>query len=295
MQKEEPCISVEEALKKGFKMVDQPSVLAAVVATGIAFFLCYLTDFTDWAFLVLPVVGTGTGMLCRNFLAPKWRIWAFQRVRNVHELQERAIAAKLMRGPHEMFGDTEFWNAADRETWSVLQSRFEVADVYHFEDDPRVPAEIIIRNSVRKHTIPLLLGGLLLLTGIAFLTHYRDYSALFFGSGFTFLGLCLGAGQLRKVRDKEPKIILSNEGIQTATTPFYSWNQIDDERMCTYEGKVSTYLLMYNYPGGDEKVVLNDLEMDPDFLQQVLRVYRARHLHKTLSSQGRSSAGPDKI
>jgi hypothetical protein len=47
----------------------------------------------------------------------KWRLWAFENVRNVHELKERAVQAKLIWPDHSIFEKMEIRSASDKERW----------------------------------------------------------------------------------------------------------------------------------------------------------------------------------
>ena len=62
----------------------------------------------------------------RTIGAAKWRIWAFDKVRNVHELQERAITEKLLYLTNRPgFGVIHYNSVLQKEKWEQLQVKFQ--------------------------------------------------------------------------------------------------------------------------------------------------------------------------
>lgn len=82
-------VSVDEALVKGRQMVTQP--VQTIIVGGVI-----LTILMGW-WKLIPVWGYPVGFLISLALAllwwsvsvTTWRLWAFEHVRNVHELKKR--------------------------------------------------------------------------------------------------------------------------------------------------------------------------------------------------------------
>jgi hypothetical protein len=85
--------------------------------------------------------------------------------------------------------------------------------------------------------------------------------------------------RIRNMFSREPQIILNNDGMSTASTPFYKWNDIANEKTIREgTGKYAMYYLCYDHPNGSAKFHLNDLEVSFMRLQKLLRVYRGRNM-----------------
>ena len=71
-----------------------------------------------------------------------------------------------------------------------------------------------------------------------------------------------------------PQIILNEDGIQTSSTPFYKWDDIqNEEAISERSGKSTNYYLIYAYRGGEEKLEINDLDINLNALNNLLILY----------------------
>lgn len=80
--------------------------------------------------------------------------------------------------------------------------------------------------------------------------------------------------------DRRPKVIISEQGIETDETPFYSWSQISNENYYATGidfVKKQSYFLVYDHPGGRtyQNVHIQDVPIDK--LAIALRTYRNRY------------------
>lgn len=94
-------------------------------------------------------------------------------------------------------------------------------------------------------------------------------------------GTCVTAGMAyglyniyKKMRNKAPQVIISTEGIETVKAGFNNWSDIKEEQVVTSEGKISVNYLEFDYPGGHEKVNIDDLGIGKTWLEDLLQNYR---------------------
>ncbi|MFN0203348.1 MAG: hypothetical protein ACKVTZ_17610, partial [Bacteroidia bacterium] len=120
-------VSVDEAIAKGHRMVNHPIAIIAFVII-VTYFFAYqqITDrFPPWGiavgFLPTIVLVVLLAWLYWSIMITKWRLWAFENVRNVHELKKRAIQEKLIWPEDSVFNKTEIRSAADVQKWDSLQ------------------------------------------------------------------------------------------------------------------------------------------------------------------------------
>jgi hypothetical protein len=59
-----------------------------------------------------------------------WRLWAFENVRNVHELKNRAIKKKLIWKDGSFFETTEIRTALQKDHWIRLLEKFNKQDIF---------------------------------------------------------------------------------------------------------------------------------------------------------------------
>lgn len=118
-----------------------------------------------WIIPVGFLVGFSMGWLVWSYFVVEWKIWAYENVRNVHELQRKAIDEKLIWASGSWFEKTEFKNNKQKQKLKQLNTKFHEKDF--FKDDISVPKETIIYYS--KITISVLL---ILFLGTSFLGAY---------------------------------------------------------------------------------------------------------------------------
>ncbi|WP_222597233.1 hypothetical protein [Chitinophaga pinensis] len=125
-------ISVEEAITKGHKMVNLPAIAIMVLTTVLCIVLAVMNIIPGWGIGVGILVSFVLAWLYWSVMITKWRLWAFENVRNVHELKKRAIQEKLIWPNKHFFEKTEIRSAAQQAKWESLQHRFSQADFNAF-------------------------------------------------------------------------------------------------------------------------------------------------------------------
>ncbi|MCR8561882.1 hypothetical protein KXD93_29775 [Mucilaginibacter sp. BJC16-A38] len=265
-------VTVDEALARGKKTINYPIAAIQLLTVIASFFLMVYLELPGWTIAVGFLTGFIITWVYWSFMITRWRIWAFENVRNVHELKQRAIKEKLIWKDGSIFEKTEIRTTADKEKLNLIQLKFNVKDV--FADDYSIPVETRVYYS-KKKSLPemILLSGCLGL-GIYFIiaTETKIGGAVLCLAALTFLYI-----DYRIYTNKKPQIMLNDKGIQTSSTSFYSWNRLANEEVkWESTGKNSNYYLTYDYPGGSERLLIDNLDTNKNDLEKLMRVYRGR-------------------
>jgi hypothetical protein len=264
-------VSVDDAIQKGSRMVVYPRVVLFFISLALAAFFTATDRAPGWYIILGAGGGFVIGWLYWTIAVTRWRLWAFDNVRNVHELQKRAVKEGIIAEDGSFWDGTIIKTSNDRQKLDALQSKFDVPDV--FLDDYEVPDETAVRYSKSKTFLGLAVGVLLLLGGITLIITTKE----FFGIFLVAMGLFLGFMQYREFANNEPQIILNAEGIETASTSFCSWKDIFGEDVITEQhGKSTTHNFIYSYPDGSEDIDIGELAVTRHELENLLRVYRGR-------------------
>jgi len=272
-------VSVEEAIQKGRREVVWPSIaiLASVIIIGFTGFI-----FTSLVlyFPLVMIAGPVIALIYYSKKSAKWRIWAFENVRNVHELKQRARNSGLMKEDGApMFFDIGV-SQADKAKWISLQEKLNRPDV--FADDSTVPPETVVYYSKTKKYLTLLFYVPILGLGIAILFIPDTGTYLYIWGVFLII---VGAGlfyiTIKDAYNSKPQITINNEGMSTAEAPLQPWKFINNERTTmSTSGRIRSIYLEYRYPGGYSKFSLDGFTINRNQLEHLLRVYRGRAAQK---------------
>lgn len=267
-----PPVSVDQAISKGQRMVNYPALGIMFGTIGLSMLLVILKLASDWVIPLCILFAFVFALLWWSIMITKWRIWAFENVRNVHELKKRAIQEKLIWPDGSFFEKTEIRTAADKEKLNALAYKFNQEDV--FEDDYNTANESVIYYSKAKNYIELALMLFCFGFGIYLLVTSDDY---IIGSLLTIVGAYLSFREFKQATNTEPQIILNENGIQTINTEFYSWKEIENEEVVAEgSGKHTNYYLVYDHPAGSEHLKIDDYNIDMTKLNKLLILYRGR-------------------
>lgn len=268
-------VSVEEAIHKGKRMIQLP--LYGILFGGALVCTLTLLYFSLSFFIPFGLLASIIAAIFhRSIAVVKWRLWAFENVRNVHELKQQAILLKFIVDDNSIIKTYEINSARDKKKWERLQEKFKLPDI--FTDDLSIPAETSIYNS--KFGSLFMLPFFIILMGWA-------VSLIFIRPAIPFILLSilllflfgwLSAMLIKRAFDKTPKLTLSNEGISTAKTPFYKWAEITNEKTISKDGvKTTADYLTYNCPDGTIQTELTPLATSRSKIDKLIRVYRGRN------------------
>lgn len=261
-------VTVQQALNKGkFKLVYLP-LLLLLSSIGIGVYLKSFESFNGWAIGISVVIGFLLSWLAWSYFVVEWKVWAFENVRNVHELKRKAIEQKLIWNDGSWFNKTEIISYEQKQKLKYLEKKFLEKDVYH--DDLNVPKETTIYFSKSTMVFEFIIGVFMFASGIYF---YMGDSSGYFWMLLPLIGVYSFYSCLKKYFDKSPQIIINNEGIKLKNTNLIPWNQVYNDRVFNEShGKSSTNYFAFN----DEKISIDNLDVKFDELEILLQVYRVR-------------------
>jgi hypothetical protein len=185
MQENSSHVSVMEALRRGRSTLLLPRILLAL---GLFYFI-----FIGWLFFTIlgKAIPNDAGLVSKFGLiwiatfipfiilpywfwsrrTTRWKLWAFENVKNVHELKQLARRAALYANYGSFLDKITIQTKNEREQWANLQSKFNRTDV--FEDDVEVPSQTVIYFSTGSRTILTIfyLG----IGAVAFINYHRCF------------------------------------------------------------------------------------------------------------------------
>jgi len=266
-------VSVDQAISKGHKMVTYPGMVIMVSLLGLTLFFGSIRHYSAWFWAVGMLISFGAPWLYWSVMITKWRFWAFENVRNVHELKKRAIQEKLIWADDDIFGRTEIRSTAEKEKWGKIQEKFNRKD--EFLEDYAIPRETIICFSKGKNLVEFAIMAGMSVFGLYLIIKQENE---IIGAIFLLVGIFYGFKEFKKVINKVPQIIVSDKGIQTISTPFFEWKDIRDEEIIPKEEDDQTrYYLSYHHPGGTEKLKIDEYDLDYKKITKLLILYRGRN------------------
>jgi len=123
-------VSVDEAIKKGQLNVNVP---VFIIQCGLWLLCVILVKYTTapvWLAAIIAILAIVFAWLYWSFAITRWRLWAFENVDDVYELERVAVERKLIWPPGHFFEKTEIRNAAQKEQWARISKRFDEEDDY---------------------------------------------------------------------------------------------------------------------------------------------------------------------
>jgi hypothetical protein len=151
-------VSVQEALHEGKKRLEIPFIVALFLSFSFLSFLFVFNAISFlWLILLMPTIFiVPYYLLSREYF--QWQIWAFENVRNVHELKEKAIQWGLISSWEEKFLKP---SPMEKAALDRLQRKFEQPD--DFIDDLNVPPIVQVYYSQGYNKFQLFMWSLLFL------------------------------------------------------------------------------------------------------------------------------------
>jgi len=266
-------VSVQQAISKGKWMLFLPMMLIFFGTIIGAVILFSMQLIPGWCIAIGFVLAFIFMWLYWSFAITKWRIWAFDNVRNVHELKRKAIQNRLIKEDGSFSQKTEIRSEAQKQKLKELEKKFLVEDVYY--DDAALPKEIQIRFSKAGIVFGFILGGAFFLGALYVYildrTNYICFLPMVLGGYFLFLSV-------KKITFKEPIIIINALGIQLVKTDLMSWQHITNDYVeMRRNGKYVHHYLSFDYNGQHNEIRIDDLAINMTKLEHMLQVYRVRY------------------
>ncbi|MHA7943714.1 hypothetical protein ACJOV8_011635 [Formosa sp. 3Alg 14/1] len=266
-------LTVDKAITRGLLVINPPVMLIMLGIPGITLYLSAEKSMPNWSIVISFLLGFGLAWTYWSFAITKWRIWAFENVRNVHELKKSAIENGLIWTDTKWFNKTEIKSEADKLKWKLLLKKFEKEDDYF--EDCSLPIRTRVYFSKFKSTYNFILMLICLFTGLFLLLKSDSY---IIGTGLSLVGAYLAYKELKPLLNNAAQLIIDNKGIETTASNFKSWAEIKHEEVIMEgAGKTTRFYLIYTYNNGSEKLLLDDFNMSPKDIETALRTYRIRY------------------
>ena len=269
--------SVKEAIDKGQRMVNYP--VSGVMIVGIAFSMFL---FTIDIYHAIPIIFLLSSILIFpwlywSFAIVHWRIWAFTKVRNVHELKHQAIEGNLIWPDESIFNKTEIRSARQQRILDQLELKFKLHDIHEpIHDDGSLPLELKIYNSKSAKYLQVAGAFSLILFGLYQLLTDEFLTGIFiFGMG-TYIFY-----DKNKIPLDDPQIIINDKGIKVANSKFTSWYKISFIRLeLRGSGKHAKWNLVYKKKRGMEyrqESLLENIACSIGELEGYIKIYQQRN------------------
>lgn len=283
-------ISVDTALKKGHKIFLIPGIIVLVIMLllFVSSFYMMVNDFFSPWFLLIMFPGGFLPMIIilwflRSIKIPDWKLWAFEHVRNVHELEKRALQERLIYDAANLFTKTEIWTEKKKAKWEILKEKFQQEDI--FIDDLTVPSETLIFYSKFQSRFEIGFVIFMLLMGVALSIIADNYFAAYLVGVFAIFAAYIVYTRHQRANSTKPQITINEKGIETISTPFQNWNVIkNEEAIVEIQTKNSKSYLIFDFPKGKERLRIDDFNTSVKSLNHLLRIYRGRSSFKNHSS-----------
>lgn len=266
-------VSVNKAIWRGILTITLPvAIINLIIFIGAMYMASHVNDRSIFT------LGLLAGMLITlpylSIVGTNWYIWAFSHVRNIHELEQKAIFAGLILHKNKISRISIFLSKEKQEKIKTIKERLYTDDT--FEDDTAIPNETKIYAAKVPSAFRLLVMLVLFVVGIV----------LIFIAHLVLGGIILCAisgyfiyGSYEVVINRDPQLILNNKGIETPDEGFHSWEEIKNEIIdYEYSGRQIHHFFSYDFDGGSEKLYLYDLRVTRYRLAKLLRVYRGRSI-----------------
>ena len=267
-------VSVEEAILRGKKTVMYPMVGILLGLPIVAILLSAQFDLTPWIIAAGGVLGFLFSWLYWSYAITHWRIWAYENVRNLHELKHKAFEHHLIKEDGTFSQRTEIRTKEQKHKLRQLEKKFLDEDVYR--DDFNVPKEIKIRPALLSTFLCIGFGLVLLGITVEFLLIHFDEISLKVLLPIIIGGLLLFCG-IQNLIEKEPPLILNAKGVKLPKIDLMGWNHITNEYIKReVRANYVAYFLVFEYKSKLFEVSIVGLHLKPNQIENAVRVYRIR-------------------
>jgi hypothetical protein len=274
-------VSVRQAIIRAKFTVIIPAAAAIILGLCLSVMVVMRYHEEPWPFVGCFIASIVLGWLYWSVAITHWRIWAFENVRNVHDLKRNAIRAKIIWSDKSFAEKTEIRTVEQRERLHKIARKFDHEDVYH--DDLSIPKETRIGYS----RISIFFGLFVLpVLGLGFGIYlYIKEGNYYLLPVAAALSIFLIYQSAKKALSKKAIIILNESGIQLQGLPFLNWDDVTHaEVVFEQRGKYQQHLLVVGTHIHFGKVDIGELDTNFEKLEHLIRVYRIRfekqHLHR---------------
>ena len=269
-------VTVDAAIKKGrVQLFWVPLFIMLIIIILMSLGLAFAENGSDWV-LVCGIGGFFLifllPFLYYFIMLPRWRIWAFTNVRNVHELKQRARLGQIVPKEDSFLWRFEIKSAEQADMLRNLEERFLQADI--FEDDYSIPYQTDYSYSQSDKFVFIFFTLAGFAGAIVLFTMHQVFTGLIVLAGAVGFGVLA----YKRFNITGPVLSISNEGITSLENGFHAWSNITNEQVFWVSaGEASYYALSYETNGQTIKLSLKELTGLSSYkVDHVLRTYRGR-------------------
>lgn len=266
-------VTVEKAIRRGKWIIIYPSFL--IFALGIFLTICISVIYDNLKFATTGIVlGILLPFVYRFFVITPWKIWAFENVRNVHQLRQKAYEEGLTFSQDNV-NFFEFRSTNQKEKLKKLDEKFLQEDV--FQDDLLLSKEMIIYFSIFKAVCTIIIWGSIGFGSYIYFASIGKKAII-----IVLLVVYIVFLNIRNLVNRNPQIKLSNKGIQLKSEEFFSWGNIRDEKLVVERNygrlfKRRKKYLTFFADDSYQSILIDPLNISFDDLENALQVYRVRY------------------
>ncbi|WP_224999112.1 hypothetical protein [Cesiribacter sp. SM1] len=267
-------MTAKEAVFKGHLAVSLPTLLIFV---GVAICLYYLSDnalihkllFMPGAFVVAPPAA----WLYWKYALPRWLVWALTNVEDHSELKFYAVNRGLVSSESSFHTG----NFKERKLLEKLNQEYLIRQQQKvFKDDLSVPEIDEIGYSRSALITYMVIMLIFFVLGIYLLTTLQNW---IFGLMIMVYGGYVGFKCFRKLISGDIPLKIGNHGIEIKGKT-YRWGQIHHEKPSVEgSGRNRSNFLVFSNGSEMVKFKIDDLDLTPASLRNILIFYRARYNH----------------
>jgi hypothetical protein len=258
-------------------MVNYPCAIIFISGSISSFFIAKNQSlFPAWIIIVCSIlIAFASAWLWWSILIVKWKIWAFNTVRNVHELKEKAIKENLIYEDNSYFNRFEIYTKKEALQWAKLQQKFELQD--EIIDANNLPESTKLELSFFKIIVVYVISTSITLMGLFWFKMSTDILTEIISYPIIALGLYLFYSNFKEYKYNKIQLILSNQGIEIPNEKKYSWEDIYGEKIINVGiGSNSIYYIQFSTPDKAYKIKVYPIDCSKDEIENMLKIYRLR-------------------
>lgn len=274
-------VTVNQAISRGILWIQFPSLGLMVIGLYISYYSFTSQGYIFYSFLLLILFTILLPWIYWSFTIVSWRIWAFTKVRNVHELKRIAIETKLIWPDDSIFNKTEFRTKKQQQILAKLKSKFQQPDTHEYiKDDGSYPKKLIIYKSKTIKYLNLSIASFIIIWGMYSLTTPEFLLGV--------IAILIGGFWWKNIKEtnlKEPQIILNHKGLKVGTSKTISWRKFRYiEFKLSGNNRHKVWHLIIKMRGSRRyvnKTILSDINISFESLEEAVKIYHQRYLIKT--------------
>lgn len=217
-------MTVSKAINKAHYFITFPIIVIIIASNTIASQVASSQSSGYYNDLIGIGIGILIAWIYRSFAVSKWRIWAYQNVKHIHQLELKATQQNIIWPKDSFISKTEIVLPADKPILQNLQKRFSEPD--HFAIITSLPAQTTYYFQ-SSHLIQVIFKYLIITAIVATLYVYNKIGLIL--SLGIFIGIIMTPlfHAIKNIRNKQIQLTIDNTGITFKDQFRVSWNTVE--------------------------------------------------------------------